>query len=180
MAASVRWLAVGLWMGLIFGLSSLPSLHGDPAASVDFLLRKLAHIGEYAVLIALLWWALRMHTSSRSQAWLLAVLVTGFYAVSDEWHQSWIVGRQGTVRDVGFDTIGMALGYVLVSRWSFQATRGLDTRRSRWQCPACQGAGVCRSRRRGLLEWFSRPIRLAPFRCDTCGRRFWRFTWRWG
>jgi VanZ family protein len=178
MAASVRWLAVVLWMSLIFVLSSLPSLHGHSAASVDFLLSKLAHIGEYAVLIALLWWALRMHTSSRSKAWLLALLVTGFYAVSDEWHLSWMAGPQATVRDVGLDTLGMALSYVLVSRWPFHTTRGLDTRRSRRQCPTCQDAVAHRSRRRGFLEWFSRSIHLAPFRCDVCGQRFWRFTWR--
>jgi VanZ family protein len=180
MAACIRWLAVVVWMSLIFVVSSLPSLHVHSTGSVDFLLRKLAHIGEYAVLTALLWWTLRMHTSTKSQAWLLAVLMTVFYALSDEWHQSWIVGRQGTVRDVGFDTLGMALGYVLVSGWSFHATRGLNARRSRRQCPACQEIRVYRSRRRGLLEWCSRLIRLAPYRCGTCDQRFWRFTWGWG
>jgi hypothetical protein len=37
-------------------------------------LRKLAHIGAYAVLTVLLWWALQMYTSSKVRAWLLAAL----------------------------------------------------------------------------------------------------------
>jgi VanZ family protein len=176
MAASIRWLAVIAWMSLIFVVSSRPSLHAHSTGSVDFLLKKLAHIGEYAVLTALLWWTFQMHTSTKSQAWLLAILVAVFYAVSDEWHQSWIVGRQGAVRDVGVDTLGAALGYVLVSGWSFRATRGLNASKSRWQCPTCQETRVHRSRRRGLLEWCSRLIRLAPYRCATCDHRFWRFT----
>jgi VanZ family protein len=49
-------------------------------------LRKLAHIDEYAILTVLLWWALQMHTSSKVQAWLFAALAAALYGVSDEWH----------------------------------------------------------------------------------------------
>ena len=49
---------------------------------------------------------------------------------------------------------------------------------TRRTCPQCQGAQIVRSRRRGLLEWLLRAIRLYPFRCDTCSYRFVRFAWR--
>jgi VanZ family protein len=168
----LQWLAVVLWAGVIFVLSSIPSLQVPFAHSFDFPLRKLAHIGEYAVLTALLWWAFRMHTGSRIQAWLLATLAAVLYGVSDEWHQTFVAGRHGSFRDVGIDALGIAASYALAQRQSFQGMT------SRWQCQTCQGTRLHRSRRRGLLECLSRLIRLAPFRCDICGHRFWRFTWR--
>jgi VanZ family protein len=172
MAAIMRWLAVVLWMSVIFALSSIPSLQVPFAHTYDFLLRKGAHIGEYAVLTVLLWWALQRYTSSRRQAWLLAVLAAVLYSVSDEWHQTLVAGRYGSFRDVGIDALGIAASYALAHRQPFPALM------ARGPCQRCHGTRVHRSRRRGLLEGLSRLIRLAPFRCDICGYRFWRFTWR--
>jgi VanZ family protein len=174
--AIIRWFVVVLWMGVIFVLSSIPSLHVPFAHSYDFVLRKLAHIGEYAVLTVVLFWALQMYTDSRTRAWLLAALVAILYAVSDEWHQSWILGRLGSFRDVGIDTIGVAAGVALAQHPTLAGLASLENALLRWQCPACHGTRLYRSRRLGLLEWGSRLIRLAPFRCDICSHRFWRFT----
>jgi len=176
--AIIRWLVVVLWMSVIFGLSSIPSLHIPFAHSYDFLLRKLAHIGEYAVLTVVLSWAFQLYTDSRMRAWLLAALAAVLYGVSDEWHQTWILGRRGSFRDVGIDALGIAAGYVLAQYQTFEELSVIEKAMSRWQCPACQTTRLYRSRRRGLLEWLSRLIRLAPFRCDICSRRFWRFTLR--
>jgi VanZ family protein len=175
MGAIIRWLMVVVWMCTIFVLSSIPSLHVPFAHTYDFLLRKLAHIGEYGVLTALFWWAFQMYPGSRRRAWLLAALASALYGVSDEWHQSWIVGRQGGFRDVGIDALGIALSYPLAQRRPFQIPGSFQGITSSGQCPVCQGTRVYRSRRRGLLEWYSRLIYLAPFRCDICSHRFWRF-----
>jgi VanZ family protein len=174
--AIIRWLGVVFWMSVIFVLSSIPSLHIPFAHSYDFLLRKLGHIGEYAVLTVVLSWAFHMYTGSRLRAWLLAALAAALYGVSDEWHRSWVVGRHGAFRDVGIDALGIAASYALAPRQAFEGPWMIGGARSRWQCPRCQGTRLYRSRRRGLLEWCSRLIRLAPFRCDSCSHRFWRFT----
>ena len=73
----LRWFAVVLWMGVIFALSSIPSFESPFAPFYDFVLRKLAHMGVYAVLTVLLFHALRRHTDSKKQAWLLAALLAG-------------------------------------------------------------------------------------------------------
>jgi VanZ family protein len=172
----IPWFVVVFWMSVIFGLSSIPSLHVPFAHSYDFLLRKLAHIGEYAVLTVALSWAFQMYTSSRGRAWLLAALAAALYAVSDEWHQTWILGRRGSFRDVGIDAIGIAASYAIAPRQLFEGLSIIGRVMSRWPCPACQRMQLHRSRRRGLSEWFSRLIRLAPFRCDICSHRFWRFS----
>jgi VanZ family protein len=172
MAAIVRWLFVVCWMGVIFTLSSIPSLQVPFAHVYDFALRKLAHIGEYAVLTVLLWWALRAYTRDSARAWLLAALAAVLYGISDEWHQSMVAGRSGTFRDVGVDALGIAASYALTQHLPHRPIA--STR----QCPRCDATRLHRSRRRGHVERCSRVVRLAPFRCDVCSYRFWRFTRR--
>jgi hypothetical protein len=170
MAAIIRWLFVVCWMGVIFALSPIASLQIPFAHSYDFVLSKLAHIGEYAILTVLLWWALQMHTSSKVRAWLFAALAAALYGVSDEWHQVWIAGRYGSFRDMGIDALGIAASYALTQHQPYQRMT------STWQCPKCHTMRVYRSRRRGRLERCSRLLCLAPFRCDICSHRFWHFT----
>jgi VanZ family protein len=110
---ALRWLAVVLWMGLIFALSATPSLRSPFEPFFDFILRKLAHMGEYGVLTALLFSALRVHITREGHALLIAVLVAVLYAFSDEWHQTFVPGREGSLRDVAVD----GLGVVGVSLW---------------------------------------------------------------
>jgi hypothetical protein len=66
-AAIIRWLFVVCWMGVIFALSPIASLQIPFAHSYDFVLRKLAHIDEYAILTVLLWWALKCIRAARSR-----------------------------------------------------------------------------------------------------------------
>jgi VanZ family protein len=103
-----RWLAVILWMGVIFALSAMPSLASPLEPFHDFILRKLAHMAEYAVLTGLLFRALRIHIARKTQVLLIAVLVAILYAFSDEWHQTFVPGREGSLRDIGIDALGIA------------------------------------------------------------------------
>ena len=101
------WLPVALWAGLIFGLSSIPSLATD-LGTWDLVLRKLAHVTEYVVLGYLLLRALGRE--------LPAALAGVAYAVTDELHQSFVRGRHGTPRDVAIDAVGVLLGVYAVPR----------------------------------------------------------------
>jgi len=96
---------------VIFALSSIPSL-GTGLGNWDLVLRKLAHLTEYAVLGALLQRAL-----ARPR---LAILAGGLYAASDEIHQHFVRGRHGAWYDVVIDTVGVTIGVVAWrrSRWS--------------------------------------------------------------
>lgn len=102
---AASWGAVVLWLGGIWWLSDQPDLRSGLAA--DFLLRKLAHVAEFAVLAALLVHALRL---SLSLPLSLALAVTGalLYAGIDEWHQSWVPGRHGSLVDAVIDAVGIA------------------------------------------------------------------------
>jgi VanZ family protein len=113
---TVAWLAVAIWMGVIFWLSAIPSLHSSFEPLSDGLLRKGAHIGEYALLMWLLARALQLSSIHDNTALWAAVLLSLLYAVTDEWHQTFVPGREGTLRDVLIDGVGI-IGMYTWERW---------------------------------------------------------------
>jgi VanZ family protein len=106
------WLPVLAWAAVIFALSSIPSL-STGLGFWDTLLRKGAHMTEYAILGALLLRALRRE--------LPAVAAGIAYAATDELHQHFVRGRHGAPLDVVIDGIGVTLGVYLLHR--LQQTR---------------------------------------------------------
>jgi VanZ family protein len=96
-------------MGVIFALSAIPSIATPLEPGYDFTFKKLTHVTEYGILTALLLSAVRLHIGHKSHALLTAALIAVLYACSDEWHQTFVPGREGTLRDVAIHAIG-ALG----------------------------------------------------------------------
>ena len=101
------WLPVVFWAGVIFTFSAVPSL-GTDLGTWDTVLRKCAHLAEYAILGALLQRAVRREP--------LAVLLGSIYAVTDEFHQSFVSGRHGSPLDWLLDTVGVSAGVLLFAR----------------------------------------------------------------
>ena len=106
-AAVRRWAPVVAWAALIFAFSSIPSL-STGLGGWDYVLRKIAHATEFAILAALLVRALR------SPGW--AVVIAIGYAITDEIHQSFVPGRHGAPLDVAIDSVGVVVGALLASR----------------------------------------------------------------
>ena len=107
---SRAWLPVVGWMALIWALSSMPS-DDEPGLHISPVLGNLAHapiFGLLALWLALLiprgtgWPRVDAHAAAR------VMLVVLAYAGIDEWHQSWIPGRDPSVFDVGTDLVGAA------------------------------------------------------------------------
>jgi VanZ family protein len=92
-------------MGLIFFLSAQPDLDSGLGA-LDFVLRKLAHATEFALLTLLWAWAIRPLTPRSA---LPAALIALAYAASDEYHQTFVTGRSGSPVDVAIDAAGVLL-----------------------------------------------------------------------
>lgn len=94
-------------MVVIFALSAQPDLSSG-LGTADLILRKIAHMAEYGLLVFLWWRALRTRTAGRV-AVAAAFAIGLVYAASDELHQSFVEGRHGTPVDIVIDTVGMGL-----------------------------------------------------------------------
>jgi hypothetical protein len=111
-----RWAPVVAWAAVIFAFSSISGL-GTGLGTWDLILRKVAHVTEYAILGLLLQRAL-----GREYAAFGLGLA---YAVSDEIHQHFIAGRHASPLDVAIDAVGVGIG-VLVGRQWRRAVRSHD------------------------------------------------------
>jgi VanZ family protein len=114
------WGPVVAWAAVIFALSSVPSLSSG-LGTWDEVLRKGAHITEYAVLGALLLRALDRPA--------LALLIGIAYAGTDELHQHFVSGRHSSPFDVAFDACGLALGLLIALSVQSQRARAEELRR---------------------------------------------------
>jgi VanZ family protein len=101
------WLPVIAWAAVIFALSSIPHL-GTGLGTWDTVLRKGAHVTEYAILGLLL-----LRAVGRE---LPAFLIGVAYAITDEVHQHFVQGRHASPIDVAIDSAGILLGIVLLAR----------------------------------------------------------------
>ena len=113
----LRWLPALLLMIVIFTFSSMPASNLPFFGELDFLLKKGGHAIGYAMLGLAYFFALppRLSTGYR---WALALLMAILFALSDEFHQSFVEGRTSTLRDVGIDTVGAAVALTVAAIYS--------------------------------------------------------------
>lgn len=109
------WLPPLLFMLFIFLLSSQPRLSVTGQFLFDFVIFKTLHIVEYAILYFLLARAFLKTTAFQvSGVFLYSFLVAFFYAIIDEVHQTFIPTREGKLRDVAIDALGIYLTYLFL------------------------------------------------------------------
>ena len=126
------WVWVAAWMGVIFFFSTdlfsgpqtsrvigpflkwfVTDISDETIRGIQRVVRKAAHVLEYAILSILSCRALAKHTTPRPLPWAVlgqAALIASVYAVLDEWHQSWTAERFGSLLDVGIDSVGAIIG----------------------------------------------------------------------
>lgn len=129
------WLATLGWAGLIFYSSTSTfggtltalllqqvlnwahiSLAPGTFAFLHFLLRKLAHLTEYAMFALLLYGSL---SGGKEFAWrppvaLRCIALAVTYSLTDELHQAFVPGRGASLADCGIDTAGAVLAMLLL------------------------------------------------------------------
>jgi VanZ family protein len=132
---SKYWLPVLIWLGIMFvGSTDLlsaeqtsrflvpflrwlrPDISSEALAQIHFVVRKLAHISEYAILSMLLWRALHVGSSLRINTSFLFVavwLACGIFAAGDEFHQSFVPSRTAASSDVLIDICGATIGLAI-------------------------------------------------------------------
>lgn len=129
------WLTTAVWAGLMFYFSTSTfggaltawllqqvlswahlNLAPDAFAFLHFLLRKLAHLTEYAMFAILLYGSL---SGGKGFAWrprtaLRCMALAVAYSLTDELHQAFVPGRGASLADCGIDTAGTALAMLLL------------------------------------------------------------------
>lgn len=93
------------------------------APSVDqqlltFLVRKGAHIFAYFVLGILTFnalWRVDLSKFKLNYPVGLSIIVCALYAVSDEFHQLFVSGRSGEIRDIIIDSCAATVGVFIIS-----------------------------------------------------------------
>lgn len=139
MRKKITGIFIILWMIIIFAFSAQPAVQSSEisggvayriaewqnhffrsnkskaelykqAESMQLIIRKGAHMGEYALLAFFLCLHLNCYAISRRQQALLATGITAGYAATDEFHQLFVPGRAGRFSDVCIDTLGGILG----------------------------------------------------------------------
>ena len=107
------WVPVIVWASLIFILSAQPDLRFLPDSGLDFIVRKIGHMGVFGILALLVWRALAITTAwPRPSAWALVLTVA--YAASDELHQGFVAGRYLSGVDVAIDALGALVAIAAV------------------------------------------------------------------
>jgi hypothetical protein len=100
-------LLLGFWMAGIFIASSAEG-SGEYYYNLKVLIeRKGAHVVEFFILAYLFWKFLRYSVSDFKRILVFVFLFSLSYAVSDEFHQLFVFGREGRLSDVGIDCIGI-------------------------------------------------------------------------
>lgn len=108
-----RWGPVLAQMVLIFFFSAQPA---DSSVLKQFpIAANLGHLGGYFILGFFLYRAINQgHFSWNLRAAVLTFSGGLIYAVSDEFHQLFVPGREATLLDLGLDVLGILIMLLLV------------------------------------------------------------------
>jgi VanZ family protein len=132
-----QWFPLILWFSFIFWMSTgsfssentfsvvkglfqflLPNLSAREVRLIHVMTREAAHVFEYFILGLLLFRAFRVRDAGWKWRWcVFAVIGVVFWALGDEFHQSFVATRQSSLTDVGIDTVGGILSQIVSALW---------------------------------------------------------------
>jgi VanZ family protein len=105
-----RWGPALLVMAVIFASSSQPKAVIPDFGEADLTVKKAGHVLVFALLAASWMHGMAWRRAATWRDAAVAVLLATLYGVTDEWHQSFVPGRNATPVDVLIDGLGALLG----------------------------------------------------------------------
>lgn len=109
----LRWLPAIIVVVVIFGLSSIPSKEMPDFGFWDLIIKKGAHMLGYGILAATYWYGLGFSKGR----WRFALLFAVVYAITDEYHQSFVPGRHPSWLDaLVIDGSGAVISLFVLSK----------------------------------------------------------------
>jgi VanZ family protein len=142
-----RLLPVALWLAVIFFASSavfvpehtsaivnpilralFPEADDAAIGHLHLMVRKAGHVTEYSILAILLARATLAIALTR-RAWFgISLALVAAVAISDEFHQTFVPGRNGSPADVLLDVAAAAMMLTAIALWRSTGTRDADFR----------------------------------------------------
>ncbi len=113
------WIPVIVWASCIFYMSSQTRIGIIHVYFYDFIIFKTLHMIEFGLLFFLLFraiYATGRHKTNTNPL-LIAAIITILFSVSDEFHQLFTLTREGKVRDICIDGIGIFFMYICIKRF---------------------------------------------------------------
>ena len=101
------------------------------ASSIEFYVRKAAHMTEYCLLAICVSLPLYVYGLRGFALTFLAGILCVAFAASDEFHQTMVANRGPSVKDVGIDSIGVLFGITFVRLFCWIALGGNTKKRKR-------------------------------------------------
>jgi uncharacterized protein YfiM (DUF2279 family) len=114
---ALRWVPALFMMVIIFLISSLPAYRIPYFGEYDVLIKKFAHALGYAMLGLAYFYALPRRISVTHKV-ILAFMMAILFALSDEFHQSFVEGRTSSLNDVVIDGCGTILALIIGAGYS--------------------------------------------------------------
>ncbi len=103
------------WMGMIFYLSSIGHYPVNLSREGYQLVSSIVHLILYIALAGLWFLAFYYNGLGKRKALIIAFLISIVYGVTDEWHQSFVVGREAHLSDWLLDFFGSIIGVLIGS-----------------------------------------------------------------
>lgn len=104
---------IARWQNKLLGQEKTEEELIRQAEEMQIVIRKGAHMSEYALLAILFLFHLECYSFSKRKVIFLALDLSICYAASDEFHQVFVPGRAGRFTDVCIDSIGCLAGTIL-------------------------------------------------------------------
>ena len=127
----LRWGPAALIMAVIFIASAIPGSDLPEFGGLDVFAKKGGHMLGYALLAIAYFRALNNGKNTTRSQFLIAACLAGLYAISDEFHQSYVPGRNASPWDICIDVIGGIVGLAL---WCLVRARFKDWHKAVGPC----------------------------------------------
>lgn len=115
----LMWSVYGLaWTTVLLTPQPVHVAEAVLSSSIEFFTAKCLHIGAYAGLTMLTGW---LQVVPRYR-WLLLLFVSA-HAFGTEFLQGFVPERYPSLRDIGFDHLGIVVGLALTWRWWLAASQ---------------------------------------------------------
>jgi len=137
MNKKIAWILVFSWMTLIFYFSAQVAVDSNSMSTgitqvvlriinnifkdvvsleiLNHFIRKFAHFFIYFILGILLKNALNYEDLNELKSISYPLMIGAIYAASDEFHQSFVLGRGPSIADVTIDSMGVLTGIILLN-----------------------------------------------------------------